>query len=838
MRSARLRNRIAIVAIALTTLLFTALFTIVGSIIRSAEEASFRQIGTYAHGEFKYLTEEQYEALKSDPRIQSTGTRRLLGLAEREPFTKMQLELSTMDENNAKWSYCTPTTGRLPAEGTEEAATDTTVLRTLGVTPELGAKFTVSFTCNGKAFTRTYTLCGYWEKDAALPASHLLVPLSETEEIWREAGVIVPTEDNAAGWSDRMFGSYNLTIMLKSGAHIEETLNEILASHGLQSTDSTNSKTFVRLGVNWGYTSERLRAFLEPETVFVLSLLLFVILFTGTLIIYNVFQISVTNDVRYYGLLKTVGTTARQLRTILRTQALILAAIGIPVGLILGFLVGAALLPAIIKNLNSIPLVVSVHPLIFVFAAVFSFITVLLSTARPGRLAGKVSPIEASRFAKPRRKNPVIVVSLTASALLLVWAVTLARGFDDEKFLHGIGHDVADFILADASYFRTTAYTEPLSETAIDAVNESCDASGGRVYWTENAETGYLRILEPEEHYLAFWNDMGLGDMIQETRPYLERVGDLVVVDFDLLGIEPSLFDKLTVLSGDIEKLADSEQPYIAAVYATDDYGIAQPNSNWAKVGDTVTLRRIDEFSYYDVKTGEALDIEEISSPVGVGARAVSYEDFDYEVVATVEIPYTLTNRATTGDLFLMNSIAFQRLTGTPEPLLYAFDVPEDEIEGMNTWMKAYTTTTAPSLDYESIETEKEKFRSEQRMYLLLGSVLSGIIGLIGALNFLNVTLTGILTRRREFATLQAVGMTGRQLRAMLIREGLFYTLLSAALTVLLTLTTAPFFAAAVEQALWFFTYRLTLSPLLLLIPIFLILGIAVPALCYRLSSD
>ena len=51
----------------------------------------------------------------------------------------------------------------------------------------------------------------------------------------------------------------------------------------------------------------------------------------------------------------------------------------------------------------------------------------------------------------------------------------------------------------------------------------------------------------------------------------------------------------------------------------------------------------------------------------------------------------------------------------------------------------------------------------------MLGGLLCAIIGIVGILNFFNAMMTSILSRRREFAVLQAVGMTGPQLRAMLV---------------------------------------------------------------------
>lgn len=68
----------------------------------------------------------------------------------------------------------------------------------------------------------------------------------------------------------------------------------------------------------------------DPVVMGALSAALLLILLTGYLIIYNVFQISVMKDIRYYGLLKTVGTTGRQVERILRRQAWRLALMGIP----------------------------------------------------------------------------------------------------------------------------------------------------------------------------------------------------------------------------------------------------------------------------------------------------------------------------------------------------------------------------------------------------------------------------------------------------------------------------------------------------------------------------
>ena len=235
------------------------------------------------------------------------------------PFHKSHVEIGYSDPTQAKWMFCQPQEGRLPQEGTNEAATDTRVLELLGVEPVLGAEFTLTFGIGAGSVetTQTFTLCGWWEYDEAIVANHILIPKSRADAILDEVGTVPPGEDG-------MTGSWNLDVMLKSGSrHIANDIAQILENHGYQD-QSAGAPDYIHTGVNWGYTGAQLSDNLDPSVVIAVAAMLLLIIFTGYLIIYNVFQISVTNDIRFYGLLKTIGTTGRQLRRIIRYQALYL----------------------------------------------------------------------------------------------------------------------------------------------------------------------------------------------------------------------------------------------------------------------------------------------------------------------------------------------------------------------------------------------------------------------------------------------------------------------------------------------------------------------------------
>ena len=135
---------------------------------------------------------------------------------------------------------------------------------------------------------------------------------------------------------------------------------------------------------------------------------------------------------------------------------------------------------------------------------------------------------------------------------------------------------------------------------------------------------------------------------------------------------------------------------------------------------------------------------------------------------------------------------------------------------------------TIPSMTCE------EDFYGFRDMFLMVGSGAALIVGLVGILNFLNAILTGIMTRKREFAVLQTVGMTGKQLNRMLITEGMVFAGSSVVITLIMTIVMGPVASSVLEGMFWFFSYRLTVAPILVVAPAFLILGAVIPLISYR----
>ncbi len=867
MRAARTRNIVAVLAIALTTILFTSLFTIASSINYSFQQENFRQAGGDFHGTIKGLTWEQVEEMRTDPLIQGDFARLFVGMPVDPPFNKSHVEVSYLEPAAAPHYFCQPVEGTLPREGTDEAATDTRVLALLGVEPKVGAKFTISFyldenTSGRKLVTRTFTLSGWWEYDSALVASNVLLPRSAAEEFCAQG----------SGDPYSMTGKWNLDMMFKSDLQIEENILQILENHGYQH-DDPQGENYLKIGVNWGYSGAQLSNSFDISTLIAIVVLLLLIIFTGYLIIYNVFQISVTNDIRFYGLLKTIGTTGKQIKRVVRQQALLLSLIGIPIGLLLGFVIGNKLTPVIMAQLSYKNAFVSFNPLIFIGAAVFALLTVFLSCARPGRMAAKVSPVEAVRYTegggpkkagkrekvrraqsgaslqgmawanlgRSRGKTMVTVISLTLAVVLATITYTFSTGFDMNKYL---AHKAdVDFILGDAAYFQTSGGFRTADQAVPESIISDVSARSG----VEESGRVYGGVSAIKQFVTEDWLRMGYGtyntpEVVDEIIAGTARLpSGLLEAGVQMYGMEDFPLSLLDVLEGDLAPLSDPSQKAIAAVYLPDDYNATQWSSNWAKLGDTVTVRYITEMEYFYRDTGEI--VEDLDAAIEGnrpwGERAKVYEDIDYTVCALVQVPSSISYRyrVVGCDGFILGAERFKQDTGTDSVMTYLFNTTDEAEADMESFLGSYTESVQPLYDYESRATYVAEFEGFRGMFMTMGGALSLIIGLVGVLNFVNAVLTGILTRKRELAVLQSIGMTGKQLKIMLVYEGLYYTLLALAVSLVMTVCIGPLMGTVLSDVFWFFSYRLTVTPILVILPIFLALGALVPLRTYRSVS-
>lgn len=398
---------------------------------------------------------------------------------------------------------------------------------------------------------------------------------------------------------------------------------------------------------------------------------------------------------------------------------------------------------------------------------------------------------------------------------------------------------VSDFVLADSSYFQISSSFSsdtPLPQSVIDEVTTQGGViEGGKVYGLISAVQEFIT-----EDYYRQKNSYRLSkeDIDMDIQWMSKNEDGLLIDNAQLYGMESFALDKLEVLEGNLSEVYKPGSHSIAAVYSEDDYGNPEMNSHWAKVGDTVTLRYVEEFEYYNPRTGEIYgewkDIPNPESDIWA-ERAIKWQNVDYTVAALVAVPNALSYRYYGRDEFVLNDQTFIQDTGTDAVMLYAFNTTDEANPSMESFLAEYTKKQNTQFDYESKTTYVTEFENLRSMFVILGGALSFIVGPVGVLNFFNAILTGIITRKREFAMLQSVGMTGKQnFKTMLVYEGLFYALGAGLLSLVLAIILSPLAGATLVNMFWFFTYHFTVTPILLLLPIFALLGTLVPLAIYR----
>ena len=833
--ASRARNLFAVLAIAVTAALFTAVAAIVIGTVESFTLTLQMQKMSRSDGDIRYLTAEQFEALGQADFIKAAGLR--MPVAYLDNAVRHNIEFNVQDGVQAELTFCTPTHGREPAASNEVVASDL-ALRDLGVEPEAGAEITIAFTAHGQDYALPMVVSGWYE---AL-GSQLSVLWAGTafREAHPEIFRYTYHEDGD------MAGTYFSDFTAYSAFGLEQKLRELVYDLGGE-PDDNEAPNYILTAVNRATN-------VQPSVLQIAAATAFAALFMlcGYLLIYNVFDIAVMQDIRRFGLYRTIGMSRKQVRTLMNRQALWLSGVGIPLGMLVGFFIGRAALPLIMNMVSTeyqhLAAGVSPSPAIFLTAAALTALTVFCSTRKPIRVAANTPPIEAFRYVerfdrrrtsrrsapgasiprlawsnlgRNRRRTVFIMLSLTLCVVLLNCAGTAADSVDVEKetaFM--IRTDFAVVNAASASnvrgFFRRS---DALRAETIADIAARPGVTGGSAIYKNTAEdtnvtydfghplTGETYVME--ESGLTFGSDglrgFGLGDD-----------GHMLC---NVYGMEETALARMDLREGETdahvlyEKMAAGEGVLVGVHVDRQDMSLV-PELDLADVGQSITV----------YKNGSPV------MELPVLAKAAQTSD-------DAEIGYISSGPFKTGgdglNLYLPASV-YEKLYDTPTVYKYSFDIEEGYEAEMIAFLEDYMEHKDPDMNYLSAREARESSEGTRRMIRFVGGFVGLIFGFAGVLNLINTIVTSILTRRHEFAAMESVGMTRRQLTGMMVWEGVYYAagacLLGFVLAVALDLTLVK----SMVDSMWQFTFHFTLVPALAACGVLLAVSAVVPALALR----
>ncbi len=829
---------VLICAVILTTVLFSSLFTISGSLINEMQRSTMRQVGGSAHSGFKYMTPEEYDMIKDDKEIKEISFRILVGDLEGDVFLKLRNEVCYVEELDAKMCFIELEAGHFPVKEDEIMLSDVT-LEALEVPAQVGEKINLDVNIDGDIVSQEFTLCGYYKGDKLNASQMALVSKVFQEKYAPERHVTWDQQEEVgyAGW-------INSDIVFKNSFQIEEKTQSLIERSGLRDN--------IDYGVNWAYMSESM----DTGTIMFLGLLLVTFIIAGYLIIYNIFDLNIVSDIQEYGLLKTVGTTGKQLRKIVFRRANIVCLIGIPIGLIIGIGVGALCIPLIESNLTMSEAdmgKIYINIWIILFAAVFSYLTVVISAVKPCFKASKVSPIETVKYTqktdkngKPKKKIVTVVLSLALSLVVLNTVVTIIKSFSMDGYISSVL--LSDFSVQDATLDNMSASytdTKAVTEEFLNGL-EQCDG-------VEEIGNVYINVFyKGQEFSDENWEKLKSGLLADETvrkkiaehnpfpdfdmDEYMNHLDEEKCLYGNTYGMGRLAVDKLKVIETidgsdkiDWEKFNSGDYVLATRFEYEDDF-----HMNFFEPGDKVQIRSYDpKYEEWETVTAENGEEFEIQSYDNAPVK-------EYTVYAVVDIPIaTIYRHFNMFECdFILTEEEFLKLNGDWNPMRTLVNVEDDKEASVEQWINDYIEASGTTLVYTSKESVMEEYKSFQNMIAIVGIVLAVLLGFIGIMNFANTIVTSIITRGRELAMLEAVGMTKKQQKNMMVKEGFTYfawtTVISLIISTLLSVTVVRMCLAETAMFYWHFT----LLPIVVVLPVLFVLIAIIPiAALHRLSK-
>lgn len=836
-RASKMRNLIAVLAIMLTAILFTTVTTIGMGTMDSMTLTMQMQKGSRSDGDFRNMTAEQYEALADADFIKEYGLRMPIGFLTNTNRTN--IEFDVLDETQADLTFCTPSHGNIP-QAENEIVTSDAALRDLGVEPEVGATVTIAFTAHGQEYQMDMVVSGWFE------ATNDQISMMWAGTAFRDANpnIFEYTYDQ-----DReMAGTYYSDFIATSTAGLQENLDNWVRQMGGDPDASSSDTLSAAINTTTNPT-------MEPTTILMGAVIIVLFVFCGYLLIYNVFDIAVMQEIRRYGLYRTVGMSKRQVKKLINRQALWLSCIGIPLGLLIGYFIGKAALPKVMNILSSsyenVAVNVEPSPIIFVGAAVLAAFTVFLSTRKPVRVAANIPPIEAFRYVEaatgkktikkstdgtslPRlawsnlgrnkRRSTFIVISLTLCVVLLNCVGIAADSVDIEK---QVAYTIrTDYVVVNSASTNGmegfTLREQALPDDVIEAINAQPGVTEASAVYKNTLDDSNVTFDFPVE-FVSTDEDAITGIPFASTDMGLNfNLGDDGRPICNVYGMEETALSRMDIQEGETDAHALYEQMENGAGVLL---GVISDRSTMQIAEDFDLLEIGDVITVY--KDGEAI------MELPVLAKAAINGD-DQETGYTANGPYTVG-----GDglyLYLPSSV-YEEIYDEPSVYKYSFNVDENERANMTAFLENYIAQVDTSLNYLSADSAREEAQATRTMLQFVGGLIGIIFGVAGVLNLTNTIITTILARRHEFATMQSIGMTTKQLTRMMIWEGVYYAIGACIVGLILSVVLAFTVVRTLTGSIWYFTFHFTLLPAVIACVVLLIVAAIVPVIALKVFN-
>lgn len=541
---------------------------------------------------------------------------------------------------------------------------------------------------------------------------------------------ILLSKEALKGWSGYDPADYRAYVHFKNEQQMDET--ELTA----RSREIAKEYQLEMPIMNLSY----MKFYKQPVNVSMLALvagIAVLVIIGGYVVIQSIFRISINDKIQSYGQLRTIGTTPKQIRRIVKKEGRFLGWAGIGIGILLGCAAGFALFP---RGFNLL-----FYAAAIVLTALLGWFMVSIAIRRPVKIAASISPIEAVRFTgnqsgkahthkKNMRLNPLsmgianfrrdrkktisIVASLSLGGVILLVTASILLVRSPERIARQYfpDGDYKIYIHSEKTEYEVMSKGNPLNE----ALRQEVLAVDGVTDVIENRQAVHVRF-ENEES-----SSGGMCDLLSDrNRDQMEAA----------------------LVSGTLPQ--DSHSIALDMAYAEDMIGVDVGSVIKLTIGDQEIPVTVSGLLINDgLKNGHG--------PLALDSTCI---------VATKEL--------------------FQEAMPMIDCFDYSWSIVSDpqKAEQIENSLSAIISSN-PDLDLDTIGIHKDYEEMENRVVFGGFQALSWLVFLFGVVNLINTTLSNQMSRKRENSVFRAIGLTRKQLCQMTIYEGICYAF-SAALATL-----------------------------------------------------
>lgn len=544
---------------------------------------------------------------------------------------------------------------------------------------------------------------------------------------------------------DKFYRSYKYKIKIN---------NELLSYEGASLDDET-LKTIYGLG----------------------AFIMGIVLVSSVFVIRNGFAISITERLKQYGMLSSIGATKKQIKKSVYFEGFILGIIGIPLGILSGVFAIYILVNVvnyILKDYVSSGtlLTYSMSWVAIVVSVIVSIVTIWLSCRKSAKKASKITPIEAIRSSED--------VKLKAKKIKCPKIIT--------KIFKTGGEIAYKNLKRSKKKYRTTVISIIVSVVIFIAIS-SFIQYGFKMsssYYTEKNYNYvvYAYTTASNKNKEEFAKEQAKNYKMLTDISNLPDIGEFSINKTNVfeINMDEKHESELTDYGKDVKaRYEESEEDgekidTINVISLSKDVYkryLKKIGGNYETYKEGAIL--IDNNITYDEKGKRIQGSMYIWKKGDTVTGKINDKEYNIKIVAkTEERPNGVENLYNTHAYFIVSE-EFINKTGYISASLYTQSNDTEKLDKEIEQYKKENNLTNSNLNTFNME---ESIKAENAIVLVISIFLYGFIGvitLIGITNIFNTITTNMNLRKKEFAMLKSIGMTKKEFNRMIRLESIFY---------------------------------------------------------------